>query len=163
MSSFNSLVTSYQRFIQKGQRSEATCTPTSTDEPHDQPWKRMFLEEYFHRNLGWGWGRERRVIKLKNLNCFPCFPPCTNSGSRGREGKELWKTAKAIWMYCSYENLSARYETCSERVANSSLIGISGRIWSAEMRWTSLKNEKNQSTEGCVSRLTHPVNGYLHW
>ena len=44
--------------------------------------------------LGEGWGRKCGIIKLKNLNCFPCFPLCTNSSSRGKEEKSCEKCKK---------------------------------------------------------------------
>ena len=156
MSNFKLLATSCQSFIQKAQKGWVFAPQAVGDEPHDQPRKRVFLEEYFHRNLECGVARECAIIKLKNLNFFPCFPPCTNSSSRGREGKELWKMSKVIWMYHSYENLSVRYEN---------LLKVSGQFiphWHTRKNLkcrdmtNQLKNEKQNKTKPQAERAMYP-------
>lgn len=128
MSSFKPLATSCQSFIWKGPKDWVFAPPAVGDEPHDQPWKRMFLEEYFHRSLECGVRRECAIIKLKSLIFFPCFPPCTNSSSRGREGKSCEKCQKSSGCIVLMKTCLWGMKTYLEWVVNSSLIGIPGRI-----------------------------------
>ena len=123
-----SLATSCQSFIRKGQKDWVFAPPAVGDEPHDQPWKRMFLEEYFHRSLECGVRRECAIIKLKNLIFSPCFPPCTNSSSWGREGKSCEKCQKSSGCIVLMKTCLWGMKTYLEWVVNSSLIDIPGRI-----------------------------------
>lgn len=168
MSSCKPLATSCQSFIRKGQKGWVFAPPAVGNEPCDQPWERMFLEEYFHRSLECGVGRECAIIKLKNLISPLVFLHAQTVAAEGKEGKELWKMSKVIWMYRSCENLWVRHENLF-RVSSQFIPHWHTRknLKCRDMT-NQLKNEKQNKTKKkpkqrglCIQ--TYPVNGYLHW
>lgn len=128
MSSFKPLATSCQSFIRKGQKGWVFAPPAGGDEPCDQPWERMFLEEYFHRSLECGVGRECAIIKLKNLIFRLVFLHAQTVAAEGKKGKSCEKCQKSSGCIVLVKTCGWGMKTYLEWVVNSSLIGIPGRI-----------------------------------